>query len=433
MWLNQLMIQPWFERAKLGIFIHWGIYAVNPTGESWPFFLGEISHEDYMAQSKGFGAENYLPDAWADLFKKIGAGYAILTTKHHDGMALWETQTSDLNVVKSTPAGRDLVAPFCEAMRRKDIHVGLYYSHLDWSHPDYATLPKPVAEVAEDAGTQSNQFCFRENNPEKWEKFLKFHRAQLKELCERFHPELLWFDGDWERTSEQWRMNELREQLHQWSPGVILNDRMKGYGDYKTPEQAIPIESPKGPWEFCMTMNDHWGYFESDKNYKSVSELVFYLVESISRGGNLLLDIGPKADGTFPIEQIERLEGLGRWVNKHAEAVFPTTAGLPYGHFSGPSTLSNDRKIIYLFHYGIPNNTVALKGLMTPVKRISVIGSDTDLKSRKLGGAIWANIPGVLWIDAPTDGADSDCTVFKIELESELELYRGASGAIEQN
>lgn len=427
------MMQTWFPQAKLGIFIHWGIYAVKPTGESWPFFLGEISHEDYMAQSKGFCAEEYSPDAWADLFEKAGARYAVLTTKHHDGMALWDTQASDLSVVKATPAGRDLIAPYCEALRRKSIHVGLYFSHLDWSHPDYATLSKPGQEIAGNDGTKINRFCCRENNPAKWEQFLQFHRAQLKELCERFQPELLWFDGDWERTSEQWRMKELREQLHAWAPGVILNDRMMGYGDYKTPEQAIPIDTPKGPWEFCMTMNDHWGYFGSDQNYKSVPELVFYLVECISRGGNLLLDIGPKADGTFPEEQVQRLEGLGRWVHKHEEAIFPTTAGLPYGHFGGPSTLSADRKTLYLFHYGMPNNTTAVKGLNNKIKRASIVGSDKELRTRMLGGAGWMNIPGVIWIDSPGEAADPDCTVFKLELETPLNLYGGSSGAIQQN
>jgi len=134
------MIQPWFEDAKLGIFLHWGIYAVKPTGESWPFFLGEISHEDYMKQAEGFTAANYDPSEWARLFKAACADYAVLTTKHHDGMALWPTKLSSLNVVEGTPAGRDLIRPYVNALREADIRVGLYFSHLDWSHPDYPSL-----------------------------------------------------------------------------------------------------------------------------------------------------------------------------------------------------------------------------------------------------------------------------------------------------
>lgn len=137
------MMQDWFKQAKLGIFIHWGIYAVKGVGESWSFYHGSISYEDYMAQCEGFTAKNYDPEAWAELFKRAGARYAVLTTKHHDGVALWDTKQNDLSVVKKTPAGRDLIKPYVEALHKNDLKVGLYYSHLDWSHPDYATVYRP--------------------------------------------------------------------------------------------------------------------------------------------------------------------------------------------------------------------------------------------------------------------------------------------------
>jgi alpha-L-fucosidase len=135
------MMQSWFPQAKLGIFIHWGIYAVKGIPESWSFYNRQISYEDYMAQCDGFTAKNYDPQAWADLFKRSGAQYAVLTTKHHDGVALWDTQQNDLSVVKKTPAARDLIGPYADALREQGLKVGFYFSHLDWSHPDYSAVP----------------------------------------------------------------------------------------------------------------------------------------------------------------------------------------------------------------------------------------------------------------------------------------------------
>ncbi|GAB4244491.1 MAG: alpha-L-fucosidase [Candidatus Methylacidiphilales bacterium] len=428
------MIQPWFQQAKLGIFLHWGIYAVKPTGESWPFFLGDISYEDYMAQCHGFTAEHYDPVAWATLFAKAGARYAVLTAKHHDGMALWDSAASDLNVAKATPAGRDLIGPYCQALRANGLKVGLYFSHLDWSHPDYATLPKAAPPSEHSDATRANPFNFREHNPEAWERFLAFHRAQLRELCERYQPDLLWFDGDWDRTAEQWRMTELREQLHQWAPGVILNARMKGFGDYDTPEQGLPTVTPKGPWEFCMTCNDHWGYFGSDKNYKSVRQILWYFAQCISKGGNLLLDFGPKADGTFPEEQLAIFEGLARWNTKHADAIFPTGPGLPLGHFDGPTTLSADQRTLYLFCFYRPEDSFPVTGIRNGIESVRVLGSGSPLGFKKLGGAAWSNIPGVLWIDAPDPSdLDPDGTVIEVKLDAPLDLFRGEGGAIEHN
>ena len=424
----------WFPQAKLGIFLHWGIYAVKPTGESWPIFLNEIPYDDYMAQRHGFTASNYNPAEWARLFREAGAGYAVLTTKHHDGVALWDTAVSDLSTVKSTPAARDLVGPYCDALRAEGLKVGLYYSHLDWSHPDYATLPKDVPLHDTGDAANASPWNFRENNPVAWERFLQFHRAQLKELCDRYQPNLFWFDGDWDRTSEQWRMAELRDQLKSWSPGVVLNSRMKGYGDYATPEQGLPTETPDGPWEFCMTCNDHWGYHGADKNYKTIRQFLWYFAQCFSRGGNLLLNFGPAEDGTFPPEQLAIFKGLARWNKKHHDAIFPTVAGLPYGHFDGPTTLSADRTTIYLFCFNRPVESLPVVGIRNTITSVRVLGPGTDLPHRKKGGAAWLSIPGVLWIDAPAEAdLDPDATVIEIKLDGPLDLFRGLGGAVELN
>ncbi len=428
------MMQDWFQEAKLGIFIHWGIYAVNPTGESWPFFRGEISHEDYMAQREGFTASNYDPQEWAQLFKDAGAQYAVLTSKHHDGMALYPTKEDHWNVVRDTPAGRDLIGPYCEALREKGLHVGLYFSHLDWSHPDYPTLPKDIPPSDHGDASKVNDFVFREDNPEAWKKFLTFHRAQLKEICTSYSPELLWFDGDWDRTSEQWDMKGLRDQLHEWSPGVVINSRMKGYGDYSTPEQGVPTVAPEGEWEFCMTLNDNWGYLEpEDMNYKSARQVIRYFVDCLSMGGKLLLDIGPAADGSIPATQQERLRELGDWVKKHNDAILGTGAGLPLGHIHAPTTLSTQGNSLFIYLFDQPRDQIAIKGLRNTIKSISLVGDNTALSHQRIGGAAWHNIPGVLWIDIPQTGLDERCAVVRVDFEGELDLYSESGGNIEQN
>lgn len=417
----------WFQDAKLGVFIHWGYYAVNGISESWSMYHKRISYEDYMNQGAGFTAENYNPEAWAKLFKDIGARYAVLTTKHHDGVALWDTQWSKLNVIEKTPAKRDLVAPFVKALRNQDLKVGLYYSLCDWSHPDYnVVFPRP--------NTKRDYPQKKQNQLSSWQRFVKFYKGQLEELSSNFNPDLYWFDGDWEKSSEQWRAESLKDSLLAWNPSVIVNSRLKTHGDYSTPEQGIPVVRPEGAWEFCMTMNDNWGYYPSDTNYKPISQIVRTFVEVIASGGNFLLNIGPKPEGTIAEEQKERLEALGRWIKKHEDAVFTTKAGLPYGHFYGPTLLSKDETKIYLALFDAPQNYISLKGIQNKVKSITVVGSNQNLNFERNGGAAWNNIPGILRIETPKkENLDEYATIIEVELEDALKLYRGHGNAVELN
>ncbi len=422
----------WFEDAKLGIFIHYGIYAVNGIPESWSFYNNQISYDDYMKQLDGFTAKQYDPEEWAKLFKEAGAKYAVLTSKHHDGVALWDTKQSDLNVVKKTPAAKDLLTPYAQSLRNEGLKVGLYFSHLDWSHPDYAV----VFNGTYNDPKNSNPFDYPKSGVEdydRWNNFIAFRNAQLKELDELVKPDLWWFDGDWTRTAEQWKMKELREDLLSWNPDAILNARMKGYGDYATPEQGIPILGPEGPWELCMTINDSWGYQKGDNNQKSLNYIIRVFSECISLGGNLLLDVGPMEDGTITPEQTARLKGMGRWTGKHSEAIYGSRRGLPFGHIFAPTTLSADKKTVYCFILDSPRDDVVVKGIRNKVKNVRVVGTDDSLVFKRNGGAPWMNIPGVLQITLPLDKLDENVTVIAIDLETPLELYRGEGGAIEQN
>jgi alpha-L-fucosidase len=410
----------WFKDAKLGIFIHWGIYAVDGIDESWSFHNGKISHEDYMKQLKGFTASNYNPEEWAKLIKESGATYTVITSKHHDGVALWDSKYSKLDVFDKTPAKRDLLKPFEEAIRNEGLKFGLYYSLIDWSNDNYPNFLRNEKRY--------------ENDEKRWQKFVTFNFNQIGEITENYKPDLVWFDGDWEFNAEQWKAKEIRELLLTKLPTTIINSRLQGYGDYATPEQGLPIVKPESNyWELCLTMNDSWGYQGRDTNYKSVNQIIRILVDCISMGGNLLLDIGPKADGTIPEEQVKILKGLGRWTSKHKEAIYGTLAGIPHGHFYGPTALSKDKKTLYLYIDNKPNGTIAIKGLNNNVVKAYVVGSGTELNTKVVGKLSWSKVPGILYTDIPESELDSDVTVIALQLDSEVSLYREDMKAIESN
>jgi alpha-L-fucosidase len=401
----------WFREAKLGIFIHWGIYAVDGIDESWSFYNGHVSREEYMEQLAGFTAERYDPRAWARLIAASGARYAVLTAKHHDGVALWDSEWTDLNVVERTPAGRDLVAPYVAALREAGLEVGLYYSLIDWSDPDYPSVTRTEKRYEED--------------PVRWARFSERNHGQIRELSRRYRPDLVWFDGDWEQPAERWDAAGIRALLLADNPAVIINSRLQGHGDYATPEQGIPITRPPDPvWELCLTMNDSWGYQPRDTNYKSVNQIIRILVECLDLGGNLLLDIGPRADGTICPEQVAILEGLGRWTRKHGEAIHGTLAGLPPGHFHGPTALSPDRRTVYLFLPYRPVGPLMLKGIRNEVESVTVVGEGTPLAWDVMMKLSWSEKPGVIYVTVPEEVLDPEVTVVAVRLEGEVALYR---------
>ncbi|RBL88682.1 alpha-L-fucosidase [Chitinophaga flava] len=407
----------WFADAKLGIFIHWGIYSVKGVDESWSFHNKKISYPDYMQQLKGFTASNYDPQAWADLIKESGARYAVMTTKHHDGVALWDSKYSKLDVVNSTPAKKDVLTPFYAALRRDSIKCGAYFSLIDWSYPDYPQFLK-----------DSNRYDIKAQ-PARWQRFLKFYEGQMEEVMTKFNPDLWWFDGDWEHSADEWEAAKMRKMLTTHNPNTIINGRLQGYGDYDTPEQNFPVTRPHYHWwELCMTINNNWGWQPQDTNWKTPFEIITIFVDAVSNGGNLLLDIGPKADGSIPAEEVHMLKELGAWNQKNGEAIFNTIAGLPQGHFYGPTTLSKDSTTLYLFLPGKTSGQVAIKGLSNKIESISVVGNGTPLTHKVVGKISWSPVPGLVYIDVPENVQDKYVTVLKVKLDKTVKLYRGKGG-----
>ena len=414
----------WFSRAKLGIFIHWGIYSRGDWSESWAFHNRYVSYDDYFAQEKDFTAANYDPKAWVDLIEESGARYTVITTKHHDGVALWDTKAGDVSTVKSTAARRDVLTPFTDEVRKRDnLKLGLYFSLIDWPREDYPNIYR----------TGPAKYNIHED-PARWQHFLDFNTAQLSELNLTYKPDLYWFDGDWEFSSEEWNAPGIVAGLRRNNPDVIINSRIQGNGDYATPELGVPVVRPKDQWwETCMTINDSWGFRKKDRDFKSVMTCLRMFVDCLSMGGNLLLDIGPRADGTIPEEEVNVLKELGRWIHKHEEAVYQTRAGIPEGHVQGYTSLNKEGDILYVYLPYVPNENIEIKGLKSRIRKIRVVGTDSTLDWVQYNDIDWSEIPGVYYGNVPADGCDSHITVLAIELDSPLSLYRGSGQVISYN
>ncbi|MGL5021285.1 MAG: alpha-L-fucosidase, partial [Mycoplasmatales bacterium] len=420
-------MQKWFDEKKLGIFIHYGIYSVKGVSESWSFYNGRISYKDYMDQLNGFTASKFDADKWAKLIKKSGAGYAVLTAKHHDGVALFDTKFSDLSIQNKTNVKVDIVGEFCKSLKKEDIKTGIYFSHIDWSDDRY---PSIICEGSgKDDPILKNKFSTPSDlveDYEKWQKFLDFNINQITELMTNYGTvDLLWFDGDWERSKQQWKMDNFIKTIRDINGDVIINSRVCDLGDYKTPEQILPVIVPNEKWEYCTTINDNWGYVHTDIDFKTPLQIIKTFCEVISMGGNMLLNIGPLEDGSIEEHEEHVLLELGDWIEDNSESIYKTIPGIGSSHFHGGSTLNAEKDTLYLFVYDYPKDNIFVKGICNDIKKISILHSGKELNHKKIGGASWFDIPGVLWIDIDAQDCHKYVTIVKIELDSKIKLYKG--------
>lgn len=334
----------WFREARFGMFIHWGLYAVPggawrgknvPGAAEWLMYSAQIPVKDYEPFKDQFNPVKFDAERWVRIAKNAGMKYIVITSKHHDGFALWDSKVSDYDVM-ATPFRRDILKELAAACRKDGIRLCFYHSIMDWHHPDY--LPRrpwdPRPEVAAD-----------------FDRYVAYMKAQLKELLTDYgRLGILWFDGEWEDTWTHQRGKDLYAYVRGLQPDIIVNNRVdKGRGgmagmttgdhkgDYGTPEQEIPSSGFPGlDWESCMTMNDTWGYSRHDHNWKSAETLIKNLVDCTSKGGNYLLNVGPTELGEIPGPSVERLEAVGTWLKANGEAIYGAGAGpfpkrLPWG------------------------------------------------------------------------------------------------------
>ncbi|MGE5559775.1 MAG: alpha-L-fucosidase [Chloroflexota bacterium] len=325
----------WFRDARFGMFIHWGLYAIPARGE-WVRSNERMPEQPYMQYFREFDPDRYDPRAWARAAKAAGMKYAVMTAKHHDGFCLFDSQLTDFKAT-NTKAGRDLIREYLEAFRAEGLRVGLYYSLLDWHHPDYPAFGDRHHPLRDD---QSMRGAHHD-----WENYLAYMHGQVRELCANYGQiDIMWFDFSYDdMTGEKWRATELVELVRALQPGIIIDNRLEasgeGYGsikslrpsaccgDFASPEQIIPAEGVTDesgapiPWEACVTMNNHWGYCAADRDFKPAKLIIRKLVECVSKNGNLLLNVGPNARGEIPAESLAILGEIGAWMKRNGDSI----------------------------------------------------------------------------------------------------------------
>lgn len=418
--LDARAVPQWFKDAKLGIFIHWGVYSVPawaPVGKEyavyskysewyWNRLVTDSSkvgkafrnyhnttygpHFKYQDFAPMFKAELFNPDQWADIFKKAGAQYVVLTSKHHDGFALWPSaQSWNWNAADIGPH-RDLAGDLTDAVKAKGLHMGFYYSLYEWFNPLYkADVNKYVSEHM---------------------------MPQLKDLVLRYKPDIIWPDGEWEHPSDTWKSTEFLAWLYNESPvknSVVVNDRWgketrSKHGGYYTTEYDIVHDEDASkkkfdhPWEECRGIGGSFGYNRNESlgDYETSDAVIHMLVQKVARGGNLLLDIGPDADGTIPVIMQQRLADLGAWLTTNGEAIYGTTAG--------PQSPAKDvfitqkNKDLYLVLTAAPDKLITLNLAHAPLKA-TLLGSDKKVSYSFSKGKCVIN-PGSIYPNLPSGG-----------------------------
>ena len=333
----------WFVNARFGMFIHWGLYAIPARGE-WVRSFEEIPKEDYMKYFDEFDPVDYDPKKWAKAAKEAGMQYVVLTAKHHDGFCLFDSKYTDFKST-NTKCGRDLVAEFVEAVRGEGLKVGLYFTLLDWYHDDYP-------HYGDRNHPMRNNPAYKNDNRD-FSRYVDYMHNQIREICTNYGKLDLWFDFSYDDLNgEAWRATDLVNMVRELQPGVIIDNRLEasgvGYGsmatgnpkpyhgDFVTPEQIIPPEGIKDVngndlyWESCVTMNGNWGYHATDNFWKPSPMLIKKLVECVSKGGNLILNVGPDAKGNIPDASQKILSEIGTWMKKNKNSIYGCgKAGIP--------------------------------------------------------------------------------------------------------
>ena len=334
----------WFREARFGMFIHFGLYAIPARGE-WVRSTEQMTREQYQKYFEEFNPVDYNPREWAKAAKEAGMKYMVLTAKHHDGFCLFDSKYTDFKAT-NTKFGRDLVKEFVEAVRAEGLKVGLYFTLLDWDHPDYPHYG--------DRNHPMRNNPAETNEGRDFNRYLDYMHNQIREICTNYGKlDLLWFDFSYDdMRGEKWRATELMDMVRTLQPGVIVDNRLEvsgeGYGslaegnptpyhgDFVTPEQMIPpngirdVNGRELMWEACVTMNGNWGYHATDRFWKPAPMLIKKLVECVSKGGNMILNVGPDAKGRIPKESLERLAQIGRWMKDNGESIYGCTrSGLP--------------------------------------------------------------------------------------------------------
>ncbi|MBS1706581.1 MAG: alpha-L-fucosidase [Armatimonadetes bacterium] len=419
----------WFDEARFGMFIHWGLYSLlegewngSKGHAEWIRTTAQIPIDEYNKLQPKFNPVRFEAEKWAKMAHDAGMKYLVITTKHHDGFGLFDSKYTDWDVM-NTPFKRDILKEMAAACKKHNVKLCFYHSIMDWHHPDY--LPRRDWEVAN-----------RPANGANFDRFVEYLRNQVTELLTNYGDiGIMWFDGEWESTWSDQYGTPLYNLCRTLQPNVIVNNRVsvsrRGsmeasepeqgmVGDYMTPEQYIPPTGIPGmEWESCMTMNDHWGWNKNDKNWKSSTTLIRNLVDIVSKGGNYLLNIGPTGEGEFPQLAVDRLKEIGTWMDVNHDAIYGTTASLFESITWGRSTtkVHGNGATLNFFVFDWPKSgKLEIPGLASLPKSAKILGHSENLKASAGMGSLELTVPH----QAP----DKHATVIQMEFATAPVVYR---------
>ena len=382
----------WFVNDRFGLFIHWGVYAL-PARHEWVKKYESIPDAVYDRHLKYFDPDLYKPRLWAKAAVEAGMKYFVITTKHHDGFCLWDSEYTDYKAT-NTPAGRDLIKPMAEAFREEGMKVGFYHSLIDWHHPDFVIddlHPLSAHPDREKLNKSRNQA-----------KYIEYLHAQVRELMTGFGKiDLVFFDFSYPpgkggrpanyigKGAADWDSEKLIRMVRELQPGIIVNDRLDldDDWDYKTPEQYQPrgwlkVGGKQVTWEACHTFSGSWGYHRDEMTWKSVDMLVKMLIDTVSKGGNLLLNVGPTARGEFDSRALERMEGIGGWMRRHGRSIYGCTQAP--SELRAPEdcrlTFNREKNRVYVHVFSWPFKHLHLDGFAGKVEYAQILNDNSELK-----------------------------------------------------
>ncbi|MCK4590409.1 MAG: alpha-L-fucosidase [Candidatus Latescibacteria bacterium] len=376
----------WWHEAKFGMFIHWGLYSVIGRHE-WVMEMEAIPVAEYEQLTEQFNPKPFPAREWAKLAKRTGMKYMVMTTKHHEGFCLFDTQYTDYCAPKV--CGRDLVAEYVEAARSEGLRVGFYHSLMDWHHPD-------GARCVEDEAARK--------------RFIEYIHGQVRELCTNYGKlDILWYDVNWPLSAEGWESAKMNRMVRELQPDIIINNRSGVPEDFSTPEQHITAESAGRAWEACMTMNESWGYHQADDAWKTPKQIIRNLIICARDGGNYLFNIGPQADGSVPEESVRILNAVGEWMDKYGETIYAAEScdvkRSLFADFTRKGTT------LYLHIHFWPGEEWAIGGLQTRVKSARLLprGEPVEFEQNEFR---------VCFKGLPAEAPDDLVSVLALECES---------------
>ena len=398
---ENLKAREWFQDSKFGMFIHWGVYSVLGDGE-WVMNNQRIDKQTYQKLPAFFNPINYDPKEWVALAKAAGMKYITITSKHHDGFAMWDSKLTDWDIVDRTPYGKDVLRMLSEECKKQGIKLFFYHSHLDWFQENYF----PRGNTGQTAGRPDSG---------DWYKYLDYMDGQLSELLTSYGDiGGIWFDGHWDKKDSDWRLDKTYSLIHRLQPACLVgnNHHLAPFPgeDFQMFEKDLPGQKTTGfnpeqkigelPFETCETMNNAWGFNLQDNNYKSAKTLIQYLVKAAGYNSNFLLNVGPMPNGKIQPEFVNTLKEIGRWTDKYGETIYGTRGGPVSPRTWGVTTQKENK--VYVHILNAEDNNLLIPDFGKKVKNITLFTTGIKLKFKQDTFGIAISVPAEILDETDT-------------------------------